>query len=155
MASYLHSDRVPAGAVSGPDRPRPFLASRLCGLLLAAPTLAVLAVAIFDIPYEQSTCAVLRDHGYPCPTCGMTTAFRAMADGAFARAAAAHPAGPPLFAVFALAGGIGAAQAATGAALLERIRFRWWWLLVVLNGVLLGWAIKVIVGRLQGIYPLH
>jgi Protein of unknown function (DUF2752). len=39
--------------------------------------------------------------GWPCPSCGLTTSFAQLANGNLRLAFAAHPLGPPLFALFA------------------------------------------------------
>jgi hypothetical protein len=93
--------------------------------------------------------------GYPCPTCGMTTAFAHAVRGQLWRAFCAQPAG--LLLALAAAGGVGVAAWVL-------IRGRWpvvflpwltphlafWVLLLVLLG---GWVFKIVLGRLAGAFP--
>ncbi|MFW5840554.1 MAG: DUF2752 domain-containing protein, partial [Planctomycetota bacterium] len=97
-------------------------------------------------------CGTLQRTGYPCPTCGMTRGFRAMAHGQVRASFGYHPFAPVLFAATAAVAAAGTVQAVTGKALLSRTRV-WWWILLA-NGVLAGWAIKVAIGRADGTYPL-
>lgn len=95
--------------------------------------------------------------GYPCPTCGMTTAFAHFVRGQWLRAAWVQPAGF----VFAL----GTAAWAVGC-VWTLVRGRWpairlpWLtpfrLFAVLLVLLLGsWAFKIVVGLITGTVPYH
>lgn len=156
MASYMHSDGGAeddsAPQSERPTQRKPFLATRLAGVLFALPTLTILFLAAMEIDVEKSYCGMKKKYGYPCPTCGMTRSFRAMADGQVGLAFGYHPFGPVLFSATALLAGVGTVQAVTGWALLSRTRI-WWWILLA-NGVLAGWAIKVAIGHANGTYPL-
>ncbi|MFP4356434.1 MAG: DUF2752 domain-containing protein [Phycisphaerae bacterium] len=156
MPSYMHSDGG-AEADSAPqsERPtqrKPFLARRLAGVLFALPTLTILFLAAMEIDVDRSYCGLKKKYGYPCPTCGMTRGFRAMAHGQVRASFGYHPFAPVLFAATAAVAAAGTVQAVTGKALLSRTRV-WWWILLA-NGVLAGWAIKVAIGRADGTYPL-
>ncbi len=122
--------------------------------MFAVPSLIVLAMATFSIDFDQGYCGVKAKYGYPCPTCGMTRAFRAMTRGQLARAMAYHPFAPPLFAFTVLLAAAGSIQLITGRPVLSAVRMRLWWWLLLANGVLVGWLIKIAIGRARGLYPL-
>jgi Protein of unknown function (DUF2752) len=81
--------------------------NRLLSVLGLAASIAVLAYAFTLKPdprgygtHEQlglPPCGFLRDHGVPCISCGMTTAFAAMAHGDLALALRSNPYGILLF----------------------------------------------------------
>ena len=64
---------------------------RFRGALILGPCLAALAVSVWLAPRPAGfgthralglpPCGFLAQTGYPCPSCGMTTAFAAMAHG--------------------------------------------------------------------------
>lgn len=140
-------------------------AVRLWGGLLLAGAAGVLGLAGWLHPdprgfgtHEQlgtAPCGMLILTGYPCPTCGMTTAFAHAVRGQWWRAVCAQPAGF-VFALATLAAGLyGAAALARG---------RWPRLdrpllgpLSLSAGVLavlvLGWIYKILSGRLSGVLP--
>jgi len=76
---------------------------RLCALLIAAFCITILAVAarINPDPAGHGTreqlgiplCGFYERTGYPCPTCGMTTAFAHLVRGRVIRAFSTQPAG--------------------------------------------------------------
>jgi hypothetical protein len=80
---------------------------RLFALIGLAGSIAVLVIAFRLEPdprgagtHEQlglPPCAFLADHGVPCISCGMTTAFAAMAHGRIGLALRANPFGALLF----------------------------------------------------------
>jgi hypothetical protein len=95
--------------------------------------------------------------GLPCPTCGMTTAFAHTVRGQFWSAFRAQPAG------FLLALGtmgtlvLGIWAMITG----RRLTVNWyrispmsvtWWLV---GGLVLAWAIKIVIGLADGSLPDH
>ncbi len=100
-------------------------------------------------------CGMLILTGYPCPTCGMTTAFSHVVRGQWWRAVRAQPAGF-VFALATFGAGI-----CGGLAL---VRGRWprlgtWFaspLMVstaLLTLLVLGWVYKIVVGRMTGELP--
>jgi hypothetical protein len=100
-------------------------------------------------------CGVLIMTGYPCPTCGMTTAFAHTVRGQWWRAFLVQPAG------FILVVGVIGAAGVCGWTLVRgrwpRVRlpfvtpYRLFFALLVL---LLGsWAFKIVVGLAQGVLP--
>jgi len=97
---------------------------RVMGLLMAAPCLALLGIAAWLTPSETGMethrqlglppCGFYRTTGYPCPTCGMTTAFTHAAHGHFWRSFVTQPAGFVLSVVCAMLALVGLWSAATG-----------------------------------------
>ena len=146
------------GVASRPDRPR---SRRLRGLLIALVGASVVTTAAWLLPRPSGygthrqlglpSCSFLVRRGYPCPGCGMTTAFAAMAHGQVAQALRAQPFGTLLFAAVAA---MGAVEALSGRDILGRFRPKMWWLWVALAGWLVGWAVKVAMGVAEGQYPL-
>jgi hypothetical protein len=130
-------------------------ATRWIGILTSIPATAVLIIAMLDIQVSQPYCGVKTRTGYPCPTCGMTTSFRALGRGEIGDAFAAHPFGPGLFAVTVLVAVTGAIQAVAAKPVFAALGMRWWWWLLPVGGILAGWAVKIIVGLQTGRYPLH
>jgi hypothetical protein len=107
--------------------------------------------------FASGPCGMLLVTGFPCPTCGMTTAFSHTVRGQFVRAFLVQPAG------FVLALATGCIAIGSAAALvrgrtprlpLDRIASHR--LFIVLLGVLLfGWAFKIIAGLVTHQFPLH
>jgi hypothetical protein len=137
---------------------------RLIAAALAAPCWAVLGTAAALSPREAGhgthvqlfgqSCSFLARTGYPCPSCGMTTSFAAMAHGRVVLAWRAHPFGVALFAAV-----LGAAVAAThcvvrGDPWPRRLRPKAWWVVAALLGWLAGWGAKIAIGMAAGRYPL-
>jgi hypothetical protein len=100
-------------------------------------------------------CGFLILTGYPCPTCGMTTAFAHTVRGQWWRAFFVQPAG------FVLALGV---IVLTGVSAWAVIRGRWpalWppfvtpqrFFLGVLVLLLAGWIFKIVVGLFTGVLP--
>ena len=159
-------DTTNVGAISANPVPAgPGLAVRLRGLAVAAPILAVMAVAAWLEPdarglgtHEQlrlGACNFLATTGWPCPTCGMTTSFSALAHGQFGLAFRAHPFGPVLAAAILAVLAMAIAELATGRAFLTRARWRWWWLITVLAGLAAGWGLKACLGWANGTFPMR
>lgn len=95
--------------------------------------------------------------GFPCPTCGMTTAFSHTVRGSWLSAMYAQPAGFVL-ALATVAGLLlSARMALTGrlprALLDDRIVFRLFMALLVL--LVVGWAFKLSAGFLDGTLPVR
>ena len=140
---------------------------RWCAVLVLLGCGGVLGVAAWLTPdprgygtHEQfgaGTCGLLLATGYPCPTCGMTTAFAHTVRGRWWQAFTAQPAG------FILALGAAAAGLTAGWVL---VTGRWplrlatvltpyrlfLGLLVLLLG---GWAFKLVIGLLGGTLPMR
>lgn len=101
-------------------------------------------------------CSMLVIMGYPCPTCGMTTAFAHTVRGQLASAFLAQPAG------FALAmATVAAASLALSTVLTGRVwAVNWyrvsptWVVLGVVFLVVGGWAYKLVWGLVTGSLPV-
>lgn len=115
---------------------------------LAARLLAPTAPEAFALPRNiLPQCLVHQLTGLPCPTCGLTRSFAAMAGGDVARALKFHPLGPALF-VSAVALGAGLCVAALFS---RRFRLRLTdreqsASLVCLTGLLLGFWVARLMG---------
>ncbi len=100
-------------------------------------------------------CGFLVMTGYPCPTCGMTTAFAHTVRGQWWRAVWAQPAGFVL--ALATLGGVAFSVSALAVGRWPRvawIRSRPFWLFLGLLVVLLGgWAFKIATGLLDHSLP--
>jgi succinate dehydrogenase/fumarate reductase cytochrome b subunit len=95
--------------------------------------------------------------GVPCPTCGLTTSITAAAHGDLSASASANVFGTVLFFAIVVGGTFGILQAVSGWNILGRIfRRRWWFFVgILITGVLAGWAIKLAIGYNTGQYPTH
>jgi hypothetical protein len=100
-------------------------------------------------------CSFLVRTGYPCPSCGVTTAFVAAAHGRLVAGLQAQVFGVLLFAAVVLAAAAGAAELATGRNLLSAVRPRWWWAPAALGSMLAGWGLKIVLGLAGGELPTH
>jgi len=101
-------------------------------------------------------CTLVAMTGYPCPTCGMTTAFAYTVRGRCLSAIAAQPAGFALALTTMAAAGLSLSVVVTGRSLrLNWYRIRPVWITAALLGfILLGWAAKVSVGMIRGTLPV-
>ncbi len=141
------------------------LCVRLRGLAVAAPIMAIMAVAAWLHPDERgmrtheqlhlSPCNFLVTTGWPCPTCGMTTSFSALAHGQMALAFRAHPFGPLLAAALMAVWALAMAELATGRAFLTRLPWRWAWAIYGLACLAAGWGIKALLGWANGTFPMR
>ncbi|NIL98204.1 MAG: DUF2752 domain-containing protein [Planctomycetales bacterium] len=101
------------------------------------------------------TCGFVTLTGFPCPTCGMTTAFCHTVRGQWWRAILAQPMGF----LMALATGVLAAGAGVVIVRGKTWRIDWWRvnLLRLVIGLFVlffgSWAFKMIVGLLDGSLP--
>lgn len=94
--------------------------------------------------------------GYPCPTCGMTTAFAHAVRGELLASFRAQPAGLAAAAATALGALAALAMAMTGKIWIvnwQRVSPTWV-LLMILVVVLGGWAYKLVAGILDGTLPV-
>jgi hypothetical protein len=140
---------------------------RLAALAVFVCSAATLGVAAWLKPdarglgtHQQlgsGPCGMLVSTGFPCPTCGMTTAYAYLMNGAPLRAFLVQPAGfvLALFTVFATlyAAVVVVSGISPGARWLQKLSP--YWLYFVLLALLLGgWAYKIIVGVLDGTLPM-
>lgn len=101
-------------------------------------------------------CSVVVLTGYPCPTCGMTTAFTFAVRGRFLSAFHAHPGGLCVALAVAGAGVVALVVLITG----KRWAVNWYRVSparVALGGVLLvlgGWVYKLAIGLATGALPM-
>jgi len=101
------------------------------------------------------TCAFLVQTGYPCPTCGMTTAFADLVHGRPIRSFLDQPAGFALALATAALGALALAVAISGRA----VRINWYrvnpvrlvWAFVIL--FVGSWAFKIVHGLAVGLLP--
>ena len=138
---------------------------RLIGALVAAPCVAMLAVGWSLTPHKSGhgtaeqlgtpACTLLVDTGWPCPSCGMTTAVSAAVHGQVGDSLKAQPFGIVLALGAATLGAAGLIQAATARGLLGPFRLGWWWLGGALAGMLLGWGVVLAVGAANGTLPIR
>jgi hypothetical protein len=101
------------------------------------------------------TCAFLVQTGYPCPTCGMTTAFADFVHGRPFRSFLDQPAGFVLALTTAIVGVLALAAAIGG----RSVRINWyrvnpvrlvWGFVVLFAG---SWAFKIVYGLAAGTLP--
>lgn len=154
---------VPPSSFPGQAGERAAAGRRVAGATVCLACAGVLAVAAWLTPDASGlgthrqlglpACGWVHGLGIPCPTCGMTTAFAAAADGDFLASLRAQPLGL----VLALATGMTAVAAgyvaATGSALgghlvrlLDR-RVGWTFLLLALA----SWGYRIVVHK--GLLP--
>ena len=149
----------PAGRTSSAASP----SYRLGAALIAAGCLAVLAAARFVVPTPSGVgshcqlglapCGFYERTGYPCPTCGMTTAFAYMVRGQIVRSFITQPAGA-LAALACTALGLAAAFGAVTGSRFDRIiiTIEFYWLriaLLITFVVLLSWVWTCIKIKMQ------
>ncbi len=138
---------------------------RLRGALIAGPCIALLVVAWLLSPraggfgtHQQLNmpgCSILANTGWPCPTCGFTTSVSATVQGDFLFALRAHPFGPVLVLALVVFGLAGVTELITSRNILGIFHLRWWWVVLALGGILIGWAIKLTIGITSGTLPLR
>ena len=138
---------------------------RIRGSLILAPCVAVLAVSVWLDPSGAGygthrelglpACGFLAQTGYPCPSCGMTTAFADMAHARFVDAFLAQPFGVVLFVAVAVLAAVGLCELATGRDVIRYLRPGPWWAVVTISGMLLGWGFKIAYGLATGILPVR
>ncbi len=140
--------------------------SRGYALLMLAGCVTLLGVAAYLEPSPDGLgthtglglprCSMVMLVGYPCPTCGMTTAFAHGVRGRFLAAFHAQPVGLGLFLVTVAVGVVAMVALFTG-----RVwTINWYRLppgrLTVVIALLLigGWAYKLVFGVMSGAYPI-
>lgn len=121
------------------------LAVLALGVLLAAALLP-----LDRIPY--TICIFLRLTGYPCPSCGLTRGFVAMAHGQWLAVLHACPLAALLYAATALVFAVNAAALLCGVRLTPGRGLKWrprtWWVLLCFFGLLIlaNWLYRLTYG---------
>lgn len=126
---------------------------------------ALLAVAAWMTPDARGLgthqqlgfppCTMVVLTGYPCPTCGMTTAFAHTVRGELISAFKAQPAGLILALAVIVVAAVSLGVVITG----KVWKVNWYrisptWITLAVMGVLLGgWLYKVLVGIMTGTLP--
>ena len=138
---------------------------RLRGALLFVPSAVVIGLAAWLTPSSTGYgthqqlglpgCSFLWRTGYPCPSCGLTSSFAAMAHGRVAEAVRDHPFGPILVLVATIMGLCGLAELVSGRDVLHVLRPGAWWAVVAIVGLLAGWGIKIALGMAHGTLPVR
>jgi hypothetical protein len=160
----MHQE-CPQNALSEPAATKSAGNVRIVGAWVALPCLAVLLTAVFLTPDPRGvgthtqlglpSCSMISWTGYPCPSCGLTTAVTAAVHLDWGASLRAQPFGLPLAAVLLLLGGAGTWQLVTGTDALGRLRFSAWWLAYAMAGMFLGWGAKLAAGVWSGTLPVH
>ena len=132
---------------------------RLGAAVVAAGCLAILGTAGWLTPSEAglgthqqlglSQCAWLGDHGYACPTCGMTTAFALAAHGRLGAAFMTQPAAAVGALLTAMSVWIALWVVYMGEPAMRHVRKLWrpgWDAAMVLVGISAAWAWKLTIG---------
>lgn len=106
----------------------------------------------------SAPCGMIITTGYPCPTCGMTTAFAHTVRGQWFRAFYVQPAGF-VFALSTIGAGLISLWVLTVGRLPAWV-YRWsgrpfWWFVGMLALLLGGWAFKLAVGVASGALPVR
>jgi len=139
---------------------------RLVGLVVAGVCVAVIVVAALRVEVYGQTCGMVTRTGLPCPTCGMTTAFRAAVRGDLVGGFSAQPFGPVLCLMTAVLAVAGLAQMVTGWRVFAwlcphkwigpgaLINLHYWPLLLGVLGTMAGWFLKIFLHYLAGELPL-
>ena len=163
----MQSETVEEAIVLKPARAalRASLRIRARGVVLAAFCAGILWLAYWLHPraagygthqdLKLPPCAFLSQTGYPCPSCGLTTSFAALAHGQIGKSLLAHPCGIVLFAGVVALGLAGLAELVTGRDAVRLLRPGAWWAMVVGIGLLGGWAFKIAHGLATGVLPLR
>jgi hypothetical protein len=140
-------------------------AARRWAALVLAGALGVLAVAVWLVPSAEGlgthrqlgfpACSAITVTGYPCPSCGMTTAFSYTVRGRWVSAFHAQPAGFGLAVMTIGSAAVAVYTLATGRVVRLNL-FRWrpgWLLAAFFLMLLLGWGYKIAVGLATGALP--
>ena len=102
-------------------------------------------------------CGMLTTHGYPCPSCGMTTSMAASVRGQLGVAWNAHPFGLVLTVIVVLAGVISATECLLGRPVIRGLsRVRWWVYVAIFGGGMMGgWIYILWAGLRSGRWPIQ
>ena len=140
--------------------------ARFAALAVLIGSISLIAIAASVTPHRAGlgshrqlglpACSMITLTGYPCPTCGMTTAFAHTVRGQWLAAFHSHPAGFSLALLTIIAGAVSLGVVVTG-----KVWMINWYRVspvrVTVGAVLLvlgGWAYKLAVGLAFGTLPL-
>jgi uncharacterized protein DUF2752 len=104
-----------------------------------------------DLP----ACSMLVNTGWPCPSCGMTTSVACTVRGRFVAAGRAQLFGIVLVAAACVVGTCGLMELACGRGVLGGLRPGVWWLVGGIGGMLAGWGVKILIGLMDGSFPIR
>jgi len=135
------------------------------GWLLACGGLLGIAIALTPDAHGLGThrqlgfgaCGMLVLTGFPCPTCGMTTAFSHTVRGQWLQAFWVQPSGFVLALATIAIALVSAWVLVTGRPLPWRVPYitPFWMLVVLLVLFVGGWAFKLATGLIDGTLPMH
>ena len=144
---------VPKEIVRVMESDNPVRKIRLRGLIVLVPSMAILCTGFLLQPNQRGygthtqlgweACGFKMQHGYPCPTCGLTTSVSAMTRGDIVLAWRSHPAGIVFSLILLLFVAAGVTEL-FGRQVLNRIGRVWWWVTGAGWVLLAGWGINVL-----------
>lgn len=141
--------------------------SRCKALLVLIGCVVLISIAVWVSPdrtglgsHQQlglPRCNMVMITGYPCPTCGMTTAFSYSVRGRLISAIQAHPAGFLLAILTMMTAIVSVRVICTGKVWVVN-----WYrispaivIVAAIAVILLGWIFKLVMGIMNGSYPVH
>lgn len=163
--SRSRPDRNPLGPIVEIRHLRRPLMGRFCAGIVALAGLCALGTAFWLSPGTRNMgthrqlgllpCGFLTMTGYPCPTCGMTTAFAHTVRGRWGKAIRSQAAGFLLALATAAVTGAAVGAVTTGRYpvinwyRINPTHFVWW----VAGTLIAAWAITIALGLLDGTLP--
>jgi len=162
----MQSESVEQAIVLAPvEDARAVAGRRIRGALIMGPCLTIIIVAAWLAPKSAGygthkelglpPCGFLAQTGYPCPSCGMTTAFAAMAHGHPVDSFLAQPCGMLLFLFVVVLAVVGFGELTTGRDVIQYLHLGPWWAVGAVLAMLLGWGFKIAYGLATGILPVQ
>ena len=166
ISEQLRNGGHPLGSLLSRTDARHPAPARAIAIVVCAGCLALLAVAGWLDPdpsgmgsHQQlglAPCSLVMLTGYPCPTCGMTTAFAHTVRGQLVSAFRAQPAGLALALATMVSVFVSLSVAVTG----KVWAINWYRVppgrlaLAIVGLALAAWAYKVVVGLMFGTLPV-
>ncbi len=168
MSQPPAEERVTLARPARSGAARAGVGARVTALLVFLSAAAILAVAVYLPPdargfgtHQQlgfGPCGMLLTTGYPCPTCGMTTAFSHTVRGQVVAALRAQASGFA-FAVLTIAMLLGSLWTlVSGRVPLAALGYRLTPYRVAIALIVLffgGWGVKIVVGLADGTLPVQ
>lgn len=159
-------DRSPQVPSQGSAVPRPWRV-RAIALVVLALCVSVLGLAAYLRPDPRGfgthqelgfgPCSMILTTGFPCPSCGMTTAFAYTVRGRLGHAFLAQPAGT-IFALATIAVALASLWSVGTGRLPVRAPSQRWLHRLFLGFLALlvgGWGFKLLLGLADGSLPIH